>query len=141
MILHAEGMTDAQEAEAMDILETLCDGYPMHPWSVKVYDGGFFIRHLDFPINFGMNCRTHTKIYSASAWKRQIIRMAGEWLERANLKRGRWDETPIRRIDGLAEKYQPYQPLPENMTVVTAAPDLRTEPRPQVAREIAKDLH
>jgi len=66
--------------------------------------------------------------------------MAGEWLERASLKRGRWDGSPVKRLDGLAEKYQPYQPLP-NMEVVTAEPEFRTEPRPQVAAELAKDAN
>jgi len=49
MLVHQEGMTDFQEAEAHKILEALVVAYPNHPWSVRVYDGGFFIRHLDFP--------------------------------------------------------------------------------------------
>ena len=100
------------------ILEVLSFAYPSHPWAVRVYDGGFFIRHLDFPTNWGMNYRSGKEAYSSSAMKRQIIRMAGEWLERANLKRGRWDGTHVKRLDGLAERFQPYQPMPEHLEVV-----------------------
>ena len=134
--LYQEGMTDAQEAEAHAILEVLTFAYPGHPWAVRVYDGGFFIRHLEFPANWGMNHRSGKQTYSASALKREIIRMAGEWLERASLKRGRWDETPVRRLDGLADRFQPYQPIPENMKIVSTEPEIREEPRPQV-----KEMH
>ena len=129
-------MTDAQEGEARKILEHLCAAYPNHPWSVRVYDGGFFIRHLDFPANWGMNYRSGKESYSASAMGRQVIRMAGEYLERANLKRGMGDGTPIRRLDGLAERFQPYQPLPETMTITAAPAEERAAPMPQVSKEL-----
>jgi hypothetical protein len=44
-----EGETQAQIDEAKWILEALDAAYPGHPWSVRVYDGGFFIRHMDLP--------------------------------------------------------------------------------------------
>lgn len=106
MILYEEGATQSQRDDAHSILESLTTAYPGHPWAVRVYDGGFFIRHLDFPSNWGMNCKSKN-IYSASQMKKEVILMAGEWLERANLKRGRWDDTPIKRVDGVPEKYQP----------------------------------
>src|SRR5688572_9610885 len=107
VIIASDGATKAQEDEANAILEAITTAYPNHPWAVRVYDGGFFIRHLDFPSNWGMNCRNHTRLYSASALKRECIRMAGEWLERANLKRGVGDETPILRVEGVPERWQP----------------------------------
>lgn len=107
MILWSEGATQGQEDEANQILEALTFAYPGHPWGVRVYDGGFFIRHLEFPANWGMNCRHTTRVYSASAMKREVIRMAGEWLERAGLRRGRWEENDGYRVDGVPEKYQP----------------------------------
>ena len=106
MILYSEGATKAQEDEANMILEVLTFAYPNHPWAVRVYDGGFFIRHLDFPSEWGMNCK-HKDVYSASNLKRQIIMLAGEWLERANLRRGWGDLTPIERVEGVPEKDQP----------------------------------
>ena len=110
MILFSEGATQAQEDEANGILEALTTAYPSHPWAVRVYDGGFFIRNLMYPHNFGMNCHLKSVSYSASAMKREIIMMAGEFLERANLRRGRnINEDEIMRLDGAPEKYQPLK--------------------------------
>jgi hypothetical protein len=107
--LYKEGSTQAQEDEAKMILEVLDTAYPGHPWGVRVYDGGFFIRHLDFPSNWGMNCR-HKTIYSASDLKRQIILLAGEWLERAGVSRGRnKDEEVTNPVEGIPFKDQPLE--------------------------------
>lgn len=139
-ILYKEGETQAQIDEAHAIIEALDCAYPGHPWAVRVYEGGFFIRHLDFPSNWGMNCRNPTKFYSASSLKREVIRMAGEWLERANLKRGKWDETPVKKLEGVPDRFQPAEfqlekrekELDQIVEKVIAEGALRTEPMPQV---------
>lgn len=140
MILWKEGATQAQEDEAHHILEALDAAYPGHPWGVRVYDGGFFIRHLDFPANWGMNCRgTYA---SASLMKRDVILMAGEFLERAGLPRKKWDpESEIQRVEGVPEKFQPT-PHPQDVAalnkkietvIATAEREMRDQPRPQVS--------
>lgn len=144
MILYEEGATQAQHDEAHWILDALTVAYPGHPWAVRVYGddkgGGFFIRHLDFPANYGMNCRHRTSTYSASSLKREVIKMAGEWLERANLARGRWNEDPIKRVEGVPEKYQPepdVTKLPQyqfDTVIDSSAFELREVPRPQVEK-------
>lgn len=139
MIIYSEGATLAQETEAQDILEALTIAYPGHPWGVRVYDGGFFIRHLDFDGSWGMNCKHTTKAYSASALKRQVILMAGEWLERAGLARGRLDpedNAEGRRIEGVPEKDQPkeYKPPVEAAIVGADGLPIRSAPLPAVER-------
>ena len=112
MILYKEGATQAQEDEANAILEVLEFAYPDHPWGVVVREGGFFIKHLAFPKNWGMACRAKDVDWSSSHMKAQIIRMAGEWLERAGLPRRRYDpEQEIVRLEGIPEKDQPHQKL------------------------------
>lgn len=141
MILWKEGATQAQEDEANAILEVLTLAYPGHPWGVRVYEGGFFIRHLDFPTNYGMNCKYKKNGYSASAMKKEIIFMAGEWLERAGLKRGAFVEgDSIKSVDGVPLKFQPaaYQAeqkdkaLDKIVEIAIAEGAIRTEPMPQV---------
>jgi hypothetical protein len=145
LILYKEGATQAQEDEAEAILEALTLAYPGHPWGVRVYEGGFFIKHLAFDGNYGMNCKTK-KAYSASSMKREVILMAGEWLERAGIKRAAWDpEQEVKRIEGVPEKYQPEPQVKPNVqfeTVVAAESftPLREEPRPQV-EELIKNGH
>lgn len=108
MILWKEGATQAQEDEAQAILECLTTAYPNHPWGVRVYDGGFFIRHMAFEKNWGMNYRGSASVYSSSAMKRQIILLAGEWLERAGMRRGRGDpDQEIEHVEGVPPRDQP----------------------------------
>lgn len=106
--LYAEGETQAQRDDAKAILGALDTAYPGHPWAVRVYTGGFFIYNLDFPYNWGINCKK--KHASASELKKDVIMNAGEWLERANLRRGmaRSGEE-IKRLEGVPERFQPEQ--------------------------------
>ena len=136
MILYSEGATSAQESEAEMILEALTVAYPGHPWGVRVYPGGFFIRHLDFPSNWGMNAKYKEFGYSASALKRDIIMKAGEWLERANLRRGiAQDGEMIGRVDGVPEKWQPPSVKPKlEAEIVVQRAEPRDEPMPQLER-------
>lgn len=145
MILWKEGETQAQIDEANSILEALDSAYPDHPWGVRVYPGGFFIRHLDFPANWGMNCKGNYA--SASLMKRDVILMAGEFLERAGLPRRRWDpESEIQRVEGVPEKFQPT-PHPQEIekmkknfeaVIATAEREMRDQPRPQVSELVKK---
>lgn len=134
--LYREGATKSQEDEAKMILEALDFAYPGHPWGVRVYDGGFFIRHLDFPKNWGMNCKTN-KIYSASSLKKQVIMMAGEWLERANVFRGKNLHGEVKgNVEGVPEKDQPIR---TQEFVAVANTELR-DTSPKVIKQIEKDL-
>lgn len=133
LVLYQEGATKAQEDEAHWILDALSVAYPGYPWAVRVYDGGFFIRMLDFPANWGMNCKHANKIHSASELKRQVILKAGEFLERANLVRGRATDEPIKRLEGVPDKWQPAEYREQkNLEAVTIAlqKEERTTQRP-----------
>lgn len=145
MILFNEGATQSQEDEAEQILQVLTFAYPGYPWAVRVYDGGFFIRNLMFDGNYGMNCKFKSVGHDWAVMKREIIGMAGEWLERANLRRGRANEDPIVKIEGVPEHRQPNQPLDADKFAVVAADSnvqgaqsetevLRSTPRPQALK-------
>jgi hypothetical protein len=143
-ILHKEGATQAQEDEAQWIIEALDAAYPEHPWKVRVYDGGFFIQHMNLPSNWGMNCKgTYA---SASLLKRDVILKAGEFLERAGLRRGKWDwEEDIKRVEGVAGEVATTArsiELPKinfDAVIATAEREMRDEVRPQ-AMELAKKM-
>lgn len=129
MLIHYEGKTPAQLDEAKAILLTLWGAYPGHPWSVRVYDGGFFIKHLAFDGNYGMNCHLKDVTHDAAVMKKTIIRYAGEWLERAGMVRGRYDsDQEPTLVEGM--------PQPKTMDANLVMPDgvtpLRSAPRPQV---------
>ena len=130
MILWTEGATKAQEDEAEDIINILTMAYPGHPWAVRVYDGGFFIRHLAFEGNYGMNCKFSQVGHDAAVMRRQIIHYAGEWLERAGIKRGRYDgDQEIGLVEGVPA---PKIAAAKDVVIQTSTEPLRETPRPQV---------
>lgn len=142
MIVMTEGKTPAQMSEAEKVLDLLSTVYPGHPWAVRVDDGIIFIRHLQFGSNgWGMNLRTREVEHDAAVLRRQIVMLAGEWLERAGLKRGRY-EAPYEdyRVEGVPEKYQPPslrkpdKETPQMEIVVAENKEVREEPRPQALK-------
>jgi len=110
MIIYSEGDTNSQQSEADKVLGILCDVYPGHPWAVRVIGGCVFIRHLEFPGNWGMNAKFKEINHDSAVFKREIIMKAGEFLERAGLVRGRYDDSPILRVEGVPERFQPVKP-------------------------------
>lgn len=99
------GDTPAQEEEAKNVLNWLWQAYPGHPWFVKVYQGGMYIKHLDFEGPWGMRAKFSQDGYSASALKHSVIMKAGEWLDRANIPRSRYDsDQEFYKVEGTEKK-------------------------------------
>lgn len=124
MVVYAEGDTPELEEEAQFILfDILCKHYPGHPWWVRAYPGGFFIKHMGYPSNFGMNAPDQRKLYSASAYEKLVVMMAGEWLERANMKRGRHEDgQEVLAVEGVPDRLP--KPIPDDVKLV-----IEREPR------------
>ena len=111
-ILQTDSSTDLGVHEAEQVLGILCAAYPGHPWSVRVDQGIIFIRHLEFGLNgWGMNCKVNRLNHDAAVLKKEIVMMAGEFLERAGLVRGRANGDEIIRVEGVPEKYQPHRKI------------------------------
>ena len=105
--------------------------------------GVFFIRHLGFPHNWGMVIRFRNVQHDAAALKRRVIMTVGEFLERANLRRGVANDDPVGRIEGVPEKYQPPETERtytfDNVIVNETVETIRTNPRPQAFQEMVSD--
>lgn len=93
-----------------------------------------------------MNCKYKSFGHDAAVMKRQIIMMAGEWLERANLRRGRANGDEVEWLEGAPLSAQPKaaksaieldkavkaaQSIITNESVGSA---IRETPRPQAMR-------
>lgn len=135
-----EGMSVAEEAEARDALDALNIAYPGHPWFVSVRGGTIRIRYLAFDAPYGMNLRFPEVNHDAAVLKRKIIYLAGEWLERAGLIRGRANGDEIACVEGVPDKWQPpeyrQQKFIENV-VIAERKEERTEMRPQAEKALA----
>ena len=114
MLIGYEGDTPQLEDDAKGVLSLLWAAYPGHPWYVKCGGGIIFIRHMDFPGNWGMVLRVKEFDHDAAVMKKKIIMLSGEWLERANQKRGRHEEgQETKTVDGVKNN---RRLLPERQT-------------------------
>jgi hypothetical protein len=128
VLLYSEGDTPHQESDAHEVMTLLTVAYPGHPWAARVAGGVIFIRYLEpsLPGHWGMVVKVNDVQHDAAVLKKRVIMAAGEWLERAGLKRGRENGDEIVSVEGV--------PLPKTARFddieINAAP-LRDTPRPQ----------
>ncbi len=137
MLVEIHGDTPAQEEEAKRILfGILWPAYPGHPWSVHVRRGGIFIKNLEFPGRWGMFLRTSEVDHDAAVFKKKIIMLAGEWLERAHQIRGRHEEgVEVTHVEGVREK----KTADVKLIMPNGQPIKREELYPQVVEQLKRE--
>lgn len=98
---------------AKEMLEALTVAYPKHSWKVRIDGGIVFITCLEIawrkPI--GMARKFKDMAHDAMARKREVIRAAGELLERAHLKRGTKEEGAAAKVLEGGEEFK-WSPSP-----------------------------
>jgi hypothetical protein len=88
------GLTDDPDIRANDLLlakemaDTLHSTYPGHMWAVSVEGGMANVRDMALSGVWGFRLKVPL-IYSASSFKKNVIRAGGELLERFNISRGK----------------------------------------------------
>lgn len=92
-----------------DIGETLHKHYPDHLWAVMVQGGTIVIQNLNISTRMGM--RFPISKYYADPGNKEVIRKAGELLERAHMFRGAYDGEQAKILEGAPDKYQPTENL------------------------------
>lgn len=104
-IIYIESEQEANLGMAKECAETLTAAYPNHSWAVRIDGGVLFIKHFGISGSVGM-CRHMSQIdHDAAVRKKEVIRAAGELLERAHLARGANTGDPISVLEG-GEKYK-----------------------------------
>jgi hypothetical protein len=96
--------------------DTLARVYPGYQWWVRAHaKRGYFMIHcgeinsaMTTNLPYGMLLHV-SKIDDHGLLRKKVIRMGGEFLERASLERGRNRGFAPTRVDGLPEKHQPSQ--------------------------------
>lgn len=95
---------DVDERMAAQMVHDLCLAYPGHGWFVDIKGGVVHIKDLDLNDKWGM-CIHYSQVKAdANDRKRQVLRGAGELLERANLRRGRSDNERVLHVEGIPDK-------------------------------------
>jgi hypothetical protein len=94
----------SDEPMAAQMVTDLCLAYPGHSWFVLIKGGVVQVKDMDLSDRWGMVLH-YTQIKGdASERKRSLIRAAGEFLERANLRRGRKTDDVAMRGEGIPDK-------------------------------------
>lgn len=105
MIVGIECQNDADMPLAEDILSVLVRAYPGHAWFVYIAGGVVHIKNMDWSEKWGMALH-QTKVHGDPVTrKRDVIRAAGEFLERANVARGAKTDQRVIAIEGVPDRH------------------------------------
>jgi hypothetical protein len=89
---------------AKECLATLDGVFPGYPWHIYIGGGVLQIKNLTFSRKWGMVRKLKNINSDAMTRKRDIIASAGEFLERANLRRGAATGERAVRVEGIPQK-------------------------------------
>jgi hypothetical protein len=95
----------ADEAMAGQMVHDLCAAYPGHGWFVVIRGGIVHVKDLDLNDKWGMALHYSQIKGDANDRKRDVLRSAGEFLERARLKRGAKTAQTVRHIEGVPDRH------------------------------------
>jgi hypothetical protein len=96
---------ERDEPLAKEIVNTLSTTYPGHGWFVLIKGGVVQVKNLDWSDKWGMVLHYSQLGNDAKVRNQSVIRSAGEFLERARVKRGAKTDETVRHIEGIADKY------------------------------------
>ncbi len=86
-IIYCYGDNPLADGHAKEAAEVLSAAYPNHSWWVECRQGILLIKHFSISDRLGMVRRLADLAGDANTRKRDIVRAAGELLERAGLAR------------------------------------------------------
>jgi hypothetical protein len=97
---------ELDDGMAAQMVNDLCLAYPGHAWFVVIRGGVVHVKDMDLNDKWGM-CLHYSQIKAdAQERKRSLIRSAGEFLERARLKRGAKAEGQnVTSVEGIPDKH------------------------------------
>lgn len=95
---------DRDEPLAGRILRTLCDHYPGHGWFVLIRGGVIQVKDMDIHPNWGMALHYTQVTNDDKAMRQSVVRAAGEFLERAGIKRGEKGEEWGGSVEGVPDR-------------------------------------
>lgn len=105
----AEFDNELGKNKAKEALEILSEAYPGYSWRVLYRGGICFVQLLSKELKgyWGIAVKVAEFDHDAAIFKRKVKFAAGEFLERCNLRRGVNTGETVRRVDGIAERWQP----------------------------------
>ena len=112
-LVYCDGDNELGKALAKETAETLTLVYPNHSWWIGQRQGVLIIKHFSISGasgTIGMVRHISALANDATRRKREIVRAAGELLERAGLPRGAFQGGRVTKLEldkGLAKHWRP----------------------------------
>jgi hypothetical protein len=97
-IIYCDGDNPLAKGVAQEAAGYLVTAYPNHSWWVECRSGCLIIKHFEMSGargTVGMVRHTSNLDHDAGARKKDIVRAAGEMMERAGLRRGANNGAPV----------------------------------------------
>jgi len=119
-IVYCYGDNKLADAFAKSCAETIFTAYPNHSWWVECKGGVLVIKHMEASGVRGLvgMLRKMDVLPTGRALHKELIRAAGELLERAFLDRGERNEDPVERFDAQDKQVQKYWHKPFHQRVI-----------------------
>jgi hypothetical protein len=95
---------ERDEPMAREIVQTCSCAYPGHDWFCVIKGGVIQIKLMDINPNWGMVLHYTQVKGDAASRKADVLRSAGEFLERANLSRGFKTHDKVKHVEGIPDK-------------------------------------
>lgn len=102
-IVYCFGNTPMEDASAKRAAESLTEAYPNHSWWIECKGGIIVIKHFAISGTIGMVRHLKSLDTSAHSFKSEIVRAAGELLERAGLHRRDYRGETVQNFEGEVE--------------------------------------
>jgi hypothetical protein len=112
-LVYCQGDNPNADHLAKEVAQDLTITYPNHSWWVEVRQGCLIIKHFSISGaagTIGMVRHLSQLVGDAASRKREVIRAAGELLERAGLPRGAFHGGRVEKLEldeRLARKWRP----------------------------------
>lgn len=116
-IIYCYGEDKLADGHAKEAAEILCTAYPNHSWWVECKGGVLVIKHFGISGIIGMLRHLSQLVGDANARKREIVRAAGELLERAGLPRRDYRGEAVTNFEGERGIVKHFVALPANKVI------------------------
>jgi hypothetical protein len=83
-----------------EIAEYLVSAYPGHPWHVRIDGGMLIIKNMKISEVWSMARKFSDIAHDAARRKREVVLAAGEFLEAANMRRGKAEDGNAQTLEG-----------------------------------------
>lgn len=98
-LIYCYGENPLADAHAKEAAEILCSTYPNHSWWVECKGGVLVIKHFGISDRIGMVRKLAALANDAKLRKQDLVRAAGELLERADLARRDYRGEEVHHFD------------------------------------------